>query len=199
MSADVGAVRGRPPSTSSREIELVALDLFADYGYPATTVEEIAAAAGVSRRTFFRYFDAKADVLWGAFDSEVATIRRLLADSPRELAVMDAIRQAVASANQHHATDIAELRIRMMLITSEPELFAAAAVHYDAWERAVSEFAADRLGLDPDALVPMAIGRATLATCRAAYDHWIAQADGDLTKYLDDALRALSTGFVTSG
>jgi hypothetical protein len=59
----------------------------------------------------------------------------------------------------------------------------------------VSEFAADRLGTSPDSLLPLAIGRATLATCRAAYDSWIAVADGDLTSYLDDALRGLSTGF----
>jgi mycofactocin system transcriptional regulator len=188
-------VRGRPPSTSSRAIELVALDLFERRGYQATTVEEIAAAAGVSRRTFFRYFDAKADVLWGSFDSEVATIRQLLADSPANLAVMSAIRRAVVAANRHHSEDIKELRIRMRLITAEPELFAAAAVHYDAWERAVSEFAADRLGQTTEALLPLAIGRATLATCRAAYDSWIACADGDLTTHLDDALRGLATGF----
>lgn len=189
------AVRGRPPSTNARAIELVALDLFERNGYQATTVEEIAAAAGVSRRTFFRYFDAKADVLWGAFDSEVATIRQLLSESPANLALMTAIRRAVVTANQHHSEDVDELRTRMTMITSEPELFAAAAVHYDAWERAVSEFAADRLGESADSLLPLAIGRATLATCRAAYDSWIAGADGDLTTYLDDALRGLASGF----
>lgn len=196
MTEAVAAVtRGRPPSTSSRAIELVALELFARHGYPATTVEEIAAAAGVSRRTFFRYFDAKADVLWGAFDSEVATIAALLAASPADLSVMAAIRRAVVSANRHHAEDVDELRLRMTLITSQPELFAAAAVHYDAWERAVSDFAASRLGSLPGALLPMAIGRATLATCRAAYDTWIANQEGDLTRYLDEALEALARGF----
>jgi mycofactocin system transcriptional regulator len=196
MTGDANAAaRGRPPSTSSRAIEVVALDLFATNGYAATTVEEIAAAAGVSRRTFFRYFDAKADVLWGAFDDEVATIRSLLAASPPDMPVMAAIRDAVVSANSYRAEDIAELRTRMTLITSEPELFAAAAIHYDAWERAVAEFVAARIGTEPDDLHPMAVGRATLATCRAAYDRWITTADRDLPDYLDEALRALADGF----
>jgi len=193
--AAITGSRGRPPSTSSRAIELVALDLFATRGYSATTVEEIAVAAGVSRRTFFRYFEAKADVLWGAFDTEVATIRSLLAASDPDVPVMEGIRRAVVAANHYRAEDIAELRTRMTMITAEPELFAAAAVHYDAWEQAVAEFAATRVDCAVDSLYPLAVGRATLATCRAAYDRWIAAADRDLPSYLDEALRALAAGF----
>jgi hypothetical protein len=44
-------------------------------------------------------------------------------------------------------------------------------------------------------LYPLAVGRATLATCRAAYERWAVRADTDLTVYLDAALRALSAGF----
>jgi hypothetical protein len=87
----------------------------------------------------------------------------------------------------------------MSLITSVPALQASAAQHYDAWERAVSEFAAIRLGESPDSLYPLAIGRATLAVCRAAYDRWIDRADADLTVYLDRALRALASGFSGPG
>jgi hypothetical protein len=83
----------------------------------------------------------------------------------------------------------------MSLISSVPALQASAAHHYDAWERAVIEFAAARLGQPADALDPMAVGRATLAVCRAAYDRWVDRADADLTVYLDRALRALAAGF----
>ena len=63
-----GSRRGRPPGTSARELEVVALELFAEHGFADTTVEQIASAAGVSRRTFFRYFDSKTDVLWHLLD-----------------------------------------------------------------------------------------------------------------------------------
>ncbi len=187
--------RGRPPGTSARQLELISLRLFTRYGFEDTTVERIAAAAGVSKRTFFRYFESKADVLWHAFDGEVKSLRAALAAVPPDVPLMAGIRTAVVGVNRYRAEDVPELRTRMSLIGSVPALQASAAHHYDAWERAVSEFAAARLGDRADALYPLAIGRATLAVCRAAYDRWIDRADADLTVYLDEALRALETGF----
>lgn len=187
--------RGRPRGTSARELELVALRLFGEQGFEQTTVDEIAAGAGVSRRTFFRYFDSKAEVLWSEFDTEVATIRALLNDVPEDLSVMAAVQSVVIAANHYHPEDVPELRARMNLIGSVPALAASATVHYDAWERAVSNFVARRINQSPDSLYPVAVGRATLATCRAAYEQWAVRADADLTVYLDAALRALATGF----
>jgi mycofactocin system transcriptional regulator len=187
--------RGRPPGTSRRELEVIALRLFTAKGFEETTVDQIAAQAGVSRRAFFRYFDSKPDVLWGAFDSEVATIRALLDEVPDDLPVMAAVRQAVLAANHYRAADVPELRARMALIGSVPALMASAAVHYDAWERAISDFVARRTGQPADSLYPLAVGRATLAACRAGYDRWVVHADADLTVYLDAALRALAAGF----
>jgi mycofactocin system transcriptional regulator len=194
-SAAVGARRGRPPGTSARELELVALRLFTERGFEDTTVDDIAAGAGVSRRTFFRYYDSKSSVLWSEFDHEVDTIRTLLNETADDLLVMDAVRQAVIAANHYSAEDVPELRARMSLISSVPDLAASAAVHYDAWERAIGEFVARRAGQPADSLYPLAVGRATLATCRAAYEMWASQADADLTVYLDAGLRALSAGF----
>jgi hypothetical protein len=108
---------------------------------------------------------------------------------------MDAVRQAVIAANHYSAEDVPDLRARMNLISSIPDLAASAAVHYDVWERAISEFVARRTGQPSDSLYPLAVGRATLATCRAAYEMWASQADADLTVYLDAGLRALTAGF----
>ncbi|WP_375484968.1 mycofactocin system transcriptional regulator [uncultured Jatrophihabitans sp.] len=187
--------RGRPPGTSGRALEVIALALFTEQGFDATTTDQIAAAAGVSKRTFFRYFDSKADVLWSAFDAEVENIRLTLARVPVDQPVMDAVRQAVLEVNHYRAEDVPELRTRMNLIGAVPELGASAAVHYDAWGRAVSTFVAARTGQPADSLYPLTVGRATLAACRAAYEQWAARADADLTVYLDAALRALAAGF----
>jgi len=187
--------RGRPRGTSARALELIALRLFTDQGFEQTTVDQIATAAGVSRRTFFRYFDSKSDVLWSEFDAEVGTIRALLAQSPGDLPIMEGVRRAVLAANHYRAEDVPELRTRMTLLSSVPELIASAAIHYDAWERAVGDFVGRRSGQPADSLYPLAVGRAVLAACRAGYDRWVARADADLTVYLDAALRALAAGF----
>jgi mycofactocin system transcriptional regulator len=190
-----GARRGRPPGTSRRELELIALRLFTDQGFEATTIEQIAAEAGVSKRTFFRYFSSKGSVLWSEFDHEVGTIRAALAQVPAEVPMIDAIRRAVVAANHYGPPDVPELRLRMNLIGTVPALSSSAAVHYGAWEQAISDFAASRIGQPADSLYPLAVGRATLAACRAAYDRWSARADADLTFYLDAALAALAAGF----
>jgi mycofactocin system transcriptional regulator len=193
MSQTTG--RGRPRGTSARALELIAMRLFTDRGFDATTVEEIAAAAGVSRRTFFRYFDSKAAVLWHEFDGEVDALRAAFAAVADDVATMTAIRHVVVAVNRYRAEDVGELRTRMHLIGSVPALQASAAPHYEAWERAVSEFAADRLAQPADSLYPLTIGRTTLAACRAAFDLWLINADADLTSYLDAALAALGDGF----
>jgi mycofactocin system transcriptional regulator len=189
------ARRGRPPGTSARALEVIALELFSTHGFDDTTIDQIAAAAGVSKRTFFRYFESKSNVLWNAFDLEVDNLRRILADMPDDQPVMQTVRRAVLEANHYRAEDVPELRTRMTLVADVPELGASAAVHYDAWERAVGDYVAQRTGQPEDSLYPLAVGRATLATCRAAYEQWAARADADLTVYLDTALRALASGF----
>ena len=188
-------LRGRPPGTSARELELIALRLFTEQGFEETSVEQIAAEASVSRRTFFRYFDTKSAVLWQGFDHEVANLRAALTATPDDVPLMDAIRTAVVGVNHYTAADVAELRDRINLISAVPALAASASTHYWAWEGAVIEFAAQRLGQPTDALLPVAIGRATLAVCRAAYEQWVGRADADLQKYLDEALAAMSRGF----
>jgi mycofactocin system transcriptional regulator len=186
---------GRPRSTSRRALEIVALRLFAEHGFDETTVDEIASEAGVSRRTFFRYFPSKNAVLMGEFDEEIETIRRLLAAADPATPMMDAVREAVVTANHYRAEDVPELRSRMNLLGTVPALHAASSVQYAAWERVVSEFVGARLGQPANSLYPLAVGRATLAVCRSAYDRWAERADEDLQRYLDVALRALALGF----
>ncbi|MFF3223805.1 mycofactocin system transcriptional regulator [Nocardia suismassiliense] len=187
--------RGRPRGTTKRELELIAMRLFTEQGFDDTTVEQIAAAAGISGRTFFRYFPTKAEVLWYQFDDEVAALRTAFAAVPDDVPMMTAVRRVVVNANRYRAEDVPELRTRMQLVATNPALAATAGAHYDAWERAVSDFAARRLGEPDNALIPLAVGRTTLAAARAAFDAWLARADADLTVYLEAALSGLERGF----
>ena len=75
---------GRRPSTTRASIVDVALDLFARQGYDATSVDQIAEAAHISRRTLFRYFPGKAAIAWGEFDEQIDLMLEYLADVPEQ-------------------------------------------------------------------------------------------------------------------
>ncbi|MDD9205671.1 mycofactocin system transcriptional regulator [Georgenia sp. 10Sc9-8] len=186
---------GRPPLTTHATLERLGIELFTTRGFEATSVDDIAAAAGISRRTFFRYFSSKADVVWGKFDTEVAELRADLAATPEDAPLMDALRTAVVRFNTVPAAHQAQHRRRLRLLLEVPDLIAHSTLRYAQWRRAVDEFAAARLGQDPEDLLPRTIGRCALGATLAAYEQWMREEDADLGSLIDQAFRALSVGF----
>ena len=186
---------GRRPSTSREDVARAALDLFDRQGYDETTVDEIAAAVGVSRRTFFRYYDSKRDVVWGEFDAELVRLRRPAGWAPADEPMMDVLRRAVVATNRFGAGELDELRIRMGLISTVPTLVAHSAVRYAEWCDVVAGFVAGRIGGPPDDLGPQTVARAALGAAMAAFTCWARHDTDDLTGEVDRAFRLLATGF----
>ena len=186
---------GRRRATSRAELEQVAFTLFTARGFDATTVDEIAAAAGIGRRTFFRYFPSKNDVPWGAFEDELERMRvRLKACAP-EVPVMDAIRYALIDFNRVAPAQVPLHRRRMQLILRVPTLLAHSTLRFAAWRAVVAEFVAERTGRRPDDLAPQAIAHAVLGVSVAAYEHWLDDPGADLGSLLDRAMCELGTAF----
>lgn len=77
--------RGRPPASSREVLADAACELFFEQGYEATTTAEIARRAGVSRSSFFNYFQTKGEILWFDFDARVERLRAELADPEVEV------------------------------------------------------------------------------------------------------------------
>jgi len=190
-----GAARGRPAATSRQDVARAALDLFARQGYDETTVDEIAAAVGISRRTFFRYYESKPDVVWGEFDAELGRLRERLAEAPDDEPLMDVLRRSVIATNRFGAGELDELRIRIVLISTVPTLVAHSAVRYEAWCEVVAGFAAGRLGGSPADLGPQTVARAALGAAMAAFACWARREGDDLVAEVDRAFRLLATGF----
>lgn len=185
---------GRPPGTSRRAATRTALELFAERGFEQTTVEDVADALGVSRRTLFRYFASKNDMVWGEFDQVLERLRRCLnATAPGE-PLHDALRRAVVESNRYEPDQLPELRIRMRLITRVPALQAHSMLRYAEWRAVIAEFVAERLKCGPEDLVPQVVAHAALGTSMAAFLVWVDDPSSDLVENLEEAYRLLGTG-----
>jgi TetR/AcrR family transcriptional regulator, regulator of mycofactocin system len=186
--------RGRPPSTSHEAVGRTALRLFVERGFEETTVEEIAAASGVSRRTLFRYYASKNDMVWGDFDFVLARLRAELEATGEDEPIMEALRRAVVASNHYPPEDLPELRIRLTLISTVPALQAHSMLRYEAWRRVVAEFVARRLGLGVDDLVPISVGWVALGASMAAFVRWVSHPGEDLEEHLRRSYDVLVSG-----
>ena len=182
---------GRPPVTTRAELEQVALELFTERGFDATTVEDIAAAAEIGRRTFFRYFASKNDAVWGDFDRGLAELRQRLAAADPQQPLLEAIREAVLASNRLDPSEIAWHRDRMVLILRVPTLQAHSTLRYAAWRQVIAEFSAQRLAQPAQDLLPQLVAYSCLGATLTAYEQWLQHPGAELPALLDEALRAL--------
>ncbi|MFZ3565632.1 mycofactocin system transcriptional regulator [Streptomyces sp. BH097] len=185
---------GRPRATSRADLERIGFELFARKGFDATTVDDIAGAAGIARRTFFRYFASKNDLVWGDFEQQLTGFRELLRATDPGVPIMTALRAAVVDFNRFDATVVPWHRQRMRLILSVPTLQADATLRYTAWRAIVTDFAAHRLRVAPSDARPRLYGHTVLAAAVTAYEHWLAVPDAELSELLDTAIRHLEAG-----
>ncbi|MFB9837527.1 mycofactocin system transcriptional regulator [Actinoallomurus acaciae] len=190
-------IMGRPRVTSRAALERLAFDLFARRGFEETTVDDIAAAAGIGRRTFFRYFASKNDLVWGDFEDHLEKLRRLLRDADPHLPALDAVRAAVVEFNRFDVRDVPWHRQRMELILRVPTLQADSTLRYASWREVITEFVAERMGLPPSAMLPRLAGHVFLAASIAAYEQWLfCGEDADLSVLLDEAIRRVGGGLL---
>ncbi|MFF7986091.1 mycofactocin system transcriptional regulator [Streptomyces sp. NPDC007901] len=186
---------GRPRATSRAALERLGFELFAQRGFDDTTVDDIAAAAGIGRRTFFRYFASKNDLVWGDFEEQLARLDALLTAADPGTPMMDAVREAVVEFNRFDPAMVPWHRQRMTLILRVPTLQADSAVRYASWRALITGFAARRLGRPASDMLPRLIGSTVLAACVTAYEQWLADENADLGGLLDLAVRQLADGY----
>jgi AcrR family transcriptional regulator len=156
--------RQRKKNATRDRIRASALRLFAEQGYEATTVEQIAVAAGVSHMTFFRYFPAKEDVALS--DSHDPLIAGLLEQTPAEWPLAERIRAALLQGlGQLHDADRDTLLAQNRLIVSTPALRERLwASQMDAQQLILGALGAGQAG-NPQ---PSFQDRVTVAACLAA-------------------------------
>jgi len=191
---DPDAVRiGRRPATDHDSVEAEALKLIWRKGFEQTTIQDIADACGISRRTVFRYFASKDDIPWGSFDDNLEHLAAVLRASPGTMPLHEAVHRAVLDFNRLDDAAVDQHRVRMTLILGTPALQAHSALRYAGWRQVIAGFVADRHGLAPDDMLPQVAGHVALALALSAYERWLADDRLTLAEQLDEAMSGLRT------
>jgi mycofactocin system transcriptional regulator len=166
--------------TSTLAIEKAAIEVFQARGFEETRVEDIAAAAGISRRTFFRYFASKNDILFPDFDDMLGELEEWLLALPDDRPMFELIADATMRFNRIHSEGADAHRERMALILHTPALRASASLQNAKWAGAVARYAARRMGAAPEELGPQLVGQVALGAANAAYEEWLRDETSDL-------------------
>ena len=180
-------VTGRPAATSHAAIEDAAFRLFAEHGFEATTLDHIASAVGVGRRTLFRYYPSKNDIPWGQFDDSLRWFADALRSGPSTRSLPEAIRDGVIAFNSYPDHTAPQHRARMALLLRTPALLGHSELRYQAWRRVVSEYVAERLAVPADDLRAVVAGRVALAVALSAYEVWLEHPEAVLGELMSEA------------
>src|SRR5215204_3976561 len=190
-------LRERKKLRTREAIVDAALDLFERKGFEATTVEDIAAAADVSPRTFFRYFETKFDVVLAKNVENGEGLGELIAARPAGETPLEAVRQVIQAqlAGLVESDDVALRELKVVMGT--PELRTKALDHFHEHQTELLEVIAARLGVSEDALPAHILAGVIGTSLWAVVDRWVAGGahPEQLTPMIDEAFEMLAQGF----
>ncbi|PZE39051.1 TetR family transcriptional regulator [Curtobacterium sp. MCSS17_006] len=182
---------GRPRTIDPDAVSLVALRLFDDQGFDAVSMDDVAAAAGVSRRSLFRLFPSKAALVWGGLDEFAARFREALrsrpADEPSAVALRAAYR--IGATFPDNAVEVTRHRLRV--IRANPSLEHVGAATVTALTDEILRYVAERDGVTADDLAVAVRAHTLAAAASAALTWWALHGDGRPEDVLERALALL--------
>jgi len=176
------------PHADERLIK-AAVELFAQRGYEETTVADIASRAGLTKRTFFRYFSDKREVLFsGAQELELVWVRGLR-EAPEDAGPVAAVEVGLEAIAEMFTERHPFARIRARIIAANPELQERELIKLEKLASA-GAIALERRGVSADAAALAA--RTGVGIFHLAFGRWIAQDDpGALGRLLRESMGEL--------
>jgi AcrR family transcriptional regulator len=170
----------RAPSLSERKQESVreaigaaASRLFLDQGFQAATIDDIAEAAGIGRRTFFRYFETKEDVVLWKFDQFARHVVTLIAARPAREQALLALQRAMTEASEFYNQEPAQTLALLKLTEATPSLYAQQLVQQDRWKGWFAQALRKRTRASVRSLAPELVSAVGLEATAIAVRRWV--------------------------
>lgn len=171
------------------------MELYLERGYEQTTVADIAERAGLTARTFFRYFSDKREILFAGSASLQKDLVAALEGAPESATAMEAVSAALDAVAAIIGQDREYSGRRQSVIASNLELRERELIKMASWATALADGLRRRGVADPHASLAAEAG---IAVFRVAFERWvIAAQDRDLALVIHqslDELKALTTG-----
>jgi AcrR family transcriptional regulator len=176
------------------ELAQVAFELFRRQGFDKVTLDDLAAAAGVSRSTFLRYFGTKEDAVLGAFEGHDRRVADALRARPADEDEWTALRGAMDTVVERYREDPDGALATTRLVRETPALCARHLEKQHSWRPALAEALAERAGTEGRPTLRQTVRAAAAIDCLSvALDHWTASEGRlDLVTLLDEAFAALT-------
>ncbi|MGA9919981.1 MAG: TetR family transcriptional regulator [Candidatus Dormiibacterota bacterium] len=172
MEENLG-LRSRKKLAARRSLRAAAVRLVAERGLRNVTVEDIAAEADVSVRTFFNYFSSKEEAIVGPSPEVAAELRQALLARPPGESPLEALRAVLVDLAVPYADRQEDWLLHMQVVRQEPSLLPSMLASFAAQERSLVEAVAERTGTDPDRdLYPMLVAAVAIAAFRVALTQW---------------------------
>ncbi|GAA3887118.1 TetR family transcriptional regulator [Streptomyces sedi] len=203
MSRTVKSARSQH-STQRRKVRgdlaSAALELFATKGYEATTVDEIAAAAGVARRTFFRHFRSKEEAIFPDHDDTLERVEAVLRGAPAQENPIDTVCRGIKEVMRMYAASPTLSVARYRLTREVPALREREIASVSRYERLFTRYLLarydDRSHLGDEPLLAEVAASAVVTAHNHVLRRWLrSEGQGDVESALDHAFTIVRRAF----
>ena len=166
----VGVPRWEPDART--RLAGAALELYSQRGFEQTTVEDIAQRAGVTRRTFFRHFADKREVLFGSGNAEGLVVKSALQSAPADASPLEVVGVALGALAAKIDSGVEDAVRRIRIVRASPELWERQLIKFSALAEALAVALRARGVPDPAAILAAESG---ITALRVASDRWLTE------------------------
>jgi AcrR family transcriptional regulator len=165
---------GRWEPDAAGRFRAAAMELFVERGFEQTTVADIAERAGLTARTFFRYFADKREVLFNGSESLQQTMISALKVAPAQATAIEAIAAALDATADFFGDNREFARKRRSVIAANPELHERELIKFATLSATLAEGLRSRGITEPDASLAAEAG---IAVFRVAFERWVGESE----------------------